>query len=69
MRVIIRSRGCAFTDSHIIEHMRVRALVSRYVLHIRSELAGFMYTRVFVRQAYWQASERASKRTSMRRPC
>lgn len=48
------------TRPHTIEHMRVHALVSRYVLHIRSELAlqaRFVYTRVFARQAHWRASE------------
>lgn len=50
------------TRSRTIEHMRVHALVSRYVLHIPSEFAlqaGFVYTRVFVRWAYWRANERA----------
>lgn len=55
------------TRPRTIEHMRVHALVSHYVLHIRSELAlqaRFVYTRVFARQAHWRANERTSGRAS-----
>ena len=50
------------THSRIIEHMRVHAFVSRYVLYIRSELAlqaGFVYTRVFASQVHRRMNERS----------